>query len=142
MRRNGTNSKVTFQERLVLPRVRTSLDALKSCPRTKMTTNVSSFSLWIFGTRLNDCTWWRPKDLSWLGPQWAVSFLAERFCSEQDQVFWCGVGLQPRRCAAHRFGCPTAECRPIASWMTPSFHSKHGTSKAEVGLGCGGALSA
>ena len=70
MWRNGTNSKVTFQERLVLPRVKASWEALWSCSR-KTTTTALSFSLWISGTRSSSCVV-ASRDLSWLGPVWAV----------------------------------------------------------------------
>ena len=98
---------------------------------------MSSFSRWIFGTRLNSCTWWRPRDLSWLGPPWAVSSHTERCCLVLDQGLWCGVGWPLGSCAALRLGCPTAERRPTVSWMTPSSHSK---ARHIIGAGCHGCV--
>ena len=104
MRRNGTNSKVNFQERLVLPRVEDIVGGVVELLENKVNSEVVEFLTLDFRDALNSCTWWHPRDLSWLGPPWAEAWLsnsrAQTNCFVEDPIIPLkGTAHQRRRLA-------------------------------------------
>ena len=100
MRRNGTNSKVVFHERLVLPRLRDVVQGVMVLLESKANPRGHRVSHTRLQTRSSSCMWLRLKGLIWLVPRWVDSSLTGLFYSVSVQVFWSGVESQLGLCAS------------------------------------------
>ena len=128
LRRNGTNARVTFQERLVLPRLKDLVAGIVDLFQAKG--QGEGMDLLTLDFR-DACTWSQPSGLSWLEPQWMVSSRIAQSCSEWDQDLWFCAGWLRGSCAALKRGWAITGLRQIVLSMTPSLQFKVLTCRGE-----------
>ena len=131
LRRNGTNARVTFQERLVLPRLKDLVAGIMDLFQAKHQGEGMDLLTLDFRDAFKQLHVVPTERPFLLELQWMVSSRIVQFCSEWDQDLWFGAGWLRGSCAALKRGWAITGLRQIVLSMTPLLQFKVLTCRGE-----------